>query len=69
MSGDPANLIMVQWSVIQAEGGAFVCEFTDGQLSITYGPMPAGITDKFIAERRRSVSAIFDRAIERTTNG
>ncbi len=69
MIGDPANLIMVEWSVIGDDGpDAYVLEFTDGQLSVTYGPMPREVVGAFLAQRKTAVGEIFDRIVRRLTS-
>ena len=68
MSEDPANLITVTWQVIRDRSGAYVIEFTDGQMALTFGPMPNDKVDPLIAERRKRVSDIFDRCLERLKN-
>jgi hypothetical protein len=66
MTGDPAKLIMVTWFVVKDGPGAHVLEFTDGQLGLTWGPMPSELTKRFIADRKKKVEEIFDRALERS---
>lgn len=69
MIGDPSNLVTVNWSVIRDATDAYVLEFTDGQLSLTYGPMPASVAGQFILRRKEQVAAIFDRIIRRIDDG
>lgn len=71
MSGDPSHLITVTWSAYSAGGpnDAYVTEFTDGQLSLTYGPMPMAVTGEFITQRKNQIAEIFDRVIRRLNDG
>jgi hypothetical protein len=72
MIGDPSKLMTINWSVIRDETEAYVREFTDGQLSLTFGPMPVGVVECFVRERQATVKALFDQVIlklETQTNG
>ncbi len=70
MSGDPAKLITISWQVLRDDGpDAFVLEFTDGQLVLTFGPMPKGIVNDFLAKRKRALEDLFDRIIGKLNNG
>jgi hypothetical protein len=42
-----------------------VLEFMDGQLSVTYGPMPKEVVGKFMRQRKAAVAEIFDRIVRR----
>lgn len=68
MSDDPTKLITVTWKTLRDRSGAYVLEFTDGQLALTFGPMPNDKVDPLIAERRKHVADIFDRCLERLNN-
>lgn len=66
---DPSKLITIDWTVLKDDGpDAYVLEFTDGQLVLTFGPMPKGVVEAFLAERRKQIAAIFDRIIRDLNN-
>lgn len=73
MSGDPSKLITVEWSVVRDETEAYVREFTDGQLALTFGPMPPEVVDQFLRDRKAAIKTLFDRIINKLnqeiTNG
>jgi hypothetical protein len=70
MTGDPSNLLTVDWKVTHDGGpNAEVLEFMDGQLAVTYGPMPKEVVGKFMLQRKQAVGEIFDRIIRRLNSG
>lgn len=69
MTGEP-KLFTVTWSVLRDDGPeAYVLEFTDGQLALTFGPMPKGNVETFLIARKKHITAIIDRALERLNDG
>lgn len=70
MIGDPVNLITVNWSVVRdGPDSGYVTEFADGQLALSFGPMPMAVTGAFILQRKQQVAAIFDRVVRRLNDG
>lgn len=61
MIGDPANLFTVNWQIVRAGAdNAFVLEFSDGQLALTFGPMPSDVVEHFLLERKQAVTRVID---------
>lgn len=74
MIGDPANLFTINWQIIRTGASdAFVLEFTDGQLALTFGPMPFDVVEHFLLERKQAVTRVIDLVVTKLntekTNG